>query len=76
MIHETEKMVHTHDKFCDMHTESEMWLADTGATSHITTCNKFMTYVQEVNVKVIVGDGKEVTCNKHGDIHLYNDDNK
>ena len=63
-MHETKEMVHTHDEFCAMHTESEMWLADTGSTSHITPCDKFMTNVQKVNVKVIVGDGKEVTCNK------------
>ena len=27
-------------------------------------------------MKVIVGDGNEVTCNKRGDIHVYNDNNK
>jgi hypothetical protein len=38
----------------------ERWLADTGATMHITMTDENMTNVENVNVLVIVGDGKEV----------------
>ena len=30
-------------KICASSEENERWLADTGATSHITMCNKYMT---------------------------------
>jgi hypothetical protein len=60
-------------EFCGLSEDAETWLADTGATSHITMCDKFMNNVQNVNVKVVVGDGKEITCTKRGDIFVYND---
>ena len=50
-------------KICASSDENECWLADTGATSHITMCNKYMTNVKAVNVRFVVGDGKEVICN-------------
>ena len=51
---------------------TERWLADTGATTHITTNDTGMTNVENVNVKVLVGDGKEVVCRKRGDITISN----
>jgi hypothetical protein len=51
---------------------TERWLADTGATTHITTNDTGMTNVENVSVKVLVGDGKEVVCRKRGDITIYN----
>ena len=52
----------------------EQWLADTGATTHITTSDAGMTNVENVNVKVLVGDGTEVICRKRGDITVANGD--
>ena len=43
---------------------------DIGATSHITTNNRLMFNVENVSVRVIVGDGKEVVCTKRGDVLL------
>ena len=54
----------------------ERWLADTGATTHITMNDHNMTNVENVNVTVIVGDGKEVICMKRGDILISNGESK
>ena len=51
-------------------TDVEHWLADTGATSHITAQDKFMSNIEQVNVKVIVGDCTEISCTKRGDLRL------
>ena len=59
-------------KICASIEENERWLADTGATSHITMCNKYMTNVKAVNVRVVVGDGKEVICKERGDVCVRN----
>lgn len=53
---------------------SEMWLADTGATSHVTMNDHGMTNVENVSILVVVGDGKEVLCTKRGDILLSGTD--
>ena len=55
-------------EFCAKSDGSEKWLADTGATTHISMSDTGMTNVTSVNVKVIVGDGSEVICTKRGDI--------
>ena len=47
-------------------TNSEHWLADTGATSHITMSDTHMTNVEEVDITVMVGNGNEITCTKRG----------
>ena len=39
---------------CASSDENVCWLADIGATSHITMCNKYMTNVKEVNAHVVV----------------------
>ena len=57
-------------------TYDESWLADTGATSHITARDKCMSNVEEVNIKVIVGDGTEILCTKRGDLRLTNGKSK
>jgi hypothetical protein len=49
-------------EFCATSDGSERWLADTGATTHISMSDAGMTNVTSVNVKVIVGDGSEVVC--------------
>lgn len=56
-------------KFCALPDGTELWLADTGATSHISTNNRLMFNVENVSVHVIVGDGKEVVCTKCGDVY-------
>ena len=60
--------------FCGFCVESENWLADTGATCHITMCDNGMTNVDNVRVRVVVGDGKEVLCTKRGDVLVKNKD--
>ncbi len=55
-------------------TNYEQWLADTGATTHITTSDVGMTNVENVNVKVLVGNGTEVVCRKCGGITVANGD--
>jgi hypothetical protein len=50
----------------------ENWLADTGATAHITMSDVGMTNVRPVSVTVVVGDGSEIKCTKRGDIKLTN----
>ena len=57
-------------EFCASSDGTELWLADTGATSHITTNDRLMFNVENVSVRVIVGDGKEVVCTKRGDVLL------
>ena len=53
--------------------KNECWLADTGATSHITMCSKYMTNVKEVNVHIVVGNGKGVViCQECGDVCMQN----
>ena len=52
------------------HARSKMWLADTGATRHVTMNDHGMTNVKNVHILVVVGDGKEVLCTKHRDILL------
>ena len=48
------------EEFCALSDGVELWLADTGATCHITTSDRFMNNVKSVSVHVIVGNGKEV----------------
>ena len=60
------------DQYCTSSNGMEHWLADTGATTHITMTDEYMTNVGNVNVSVIVGDGKEVVCTKRGDILIAN----
>jgi len=60
------------DQYCASSNGTERWLADTGATTHITMTDEYMTNVENVNVSVIVGDGKEVVCTKRGDILITN----
>ena len=51
--------------------KTEEWLAGTGATSHITTCDDVgMTNIETVNTRVIVGNREEILCTKRGDILL------
>ena len=50
----------------------ENWVADTGATAHITMSDVGMTNVRPVSVTVVVGDGSEIKCTKRGDIKLTN----
>ena len=51
-------------QYCASSNGMERWLADTGATTHITMSDEYMTNVENVNISVIVGDGKEVVCTK------------
>ena len=55
---------------CTISVGDEKWLADTGASSHITMSDRGMTNTENVNIRVIVGDGNEVLCTKRGDVHL------
>ena len=55
---------------CAVNVGGEKWLADTGASSHITMSDRGMTNTENVSIRVIVGDGKEVLCTKRGDVHL------
>jgi hypothetical protein len=59
-------------EFCASSEGKERWLADTGATTHITMNDKYMTDIETVKVTVIVGDGKEVLCTKRGNIIVSN----
>ena len=52
----------------------EKWLGDTGATSHVTYSDAYMTNVTHVKTKVTVGDGNEVVCTKRGDILIMTND--
>ena len=54
---------------CAVSVGEEKWLADTGASSHITMSDRGMTNTENVSIRVIVGDGKEVLCTKRGDVH-------
>ena len=49
-------------QICAVSTGSKMWLADTRATSHITMNDHRMTNVKNVNILMVVGDGREVLC--------------
>ena len=60
------------DQYCASSNGTERWLADTGATTHITMTDEYMTTVENVKVSVIVGYGKEVVCTKRGDILISN----
>ena len=51
-------------------TDMEHWSADTGATTHMTVQDKFMSNIEQVSVKVIVGDGTEISCTKQGNLRL------
>ena len=62
-----ESIQNSESKICTSSDENERWLADTGATSHITMCNNYMTNMKEVNVGVVVGDGEEFICKECGD---------
>ena len=55
---------------CAVTDDYDIWLADSGASSHITMDDRGMTNIENVHVLVIVGDGKEVLCTKRGDILL------
>jgi hypothetical protein len=57
-------------KICTSAASHENWLADTGATAHITMQDVAMVNVQPVSIGVVVGDGTAVTCTKRGDITL------
>ena len=54
----------------------EQWLANTGATSHITSSELGMTNVEKFKVRVIAGDGKEVLCTKRGDVLVTSSNGK
>ena len=60
----------TKSELCISAASNENWLADTGATAHITMQDAGMINVQSVNIAVVVGDGAEVKCTKRGDITL------
>ena len=60
------------DQYCVSSNGTERWLVDTGATTHITMTDEYMTNVENVKVSVIVGYGKEVVCTKRGDILITN----
>ena len=62
-------------KICASSDENERWLADTGAISHITMCNKHMTNVKAVNLRIVSGDDKEVICKERGDVCMRNNQN-
>ena len=49
-----ESITNSEIKICASSDENVRWLADIGATSHITMCNKYMTNVKEVNAHVVV----------------------
>ena len=55
---------------CAVNVGEEKWLADTGASSHITMSNRGLTNTENVSICVIVGNGKEVLYTKQGDVHL------
>ena len=63
-------MEKTLPEICTSAASHENWLADTGAMAHITMQDIAMVNVQPVNNGVVVGNGTEVTCIKHGDITL------
>jgi len=63
-------------EFCGTTITVERWLADTGATSHISTSDTSMTNVEKVSIVVVVGNGNEITCFKRGDIRLHTQDGK
>ena len=63
-------------EYCASCGGEERWLADTGATSHITSSELGMTNVEKVKVRVIVGDGKEVLCTKRGDVLVTSSNGK
>jgi hypothetical protein len=48
----------------------ERWLADSGATCHITNSDRYMSNVETVSVNVMVGNGKQVNCTKRGDVFI------
>ena len=60
------------NEFCgaSSDTKQENWLADTGATSHITMSDTEMTDVETVDIVVVVGNGNEITCTKRGTLRL------
>ena len=44
-------------EFCASSDGTEKWLADTGATTHISMSDHHMTNAEDVSIKVIAGDG-------------------
>jgi hypothetical protein len=46
----------------------ERWLIDSGAMSHITNSDSYLTEQESVSVNVMVGDGKEILCVKRGNV--------
>ena len=63
-------------EFCASSDGTEKWLADTGATTHISMSDRHMTNAEDVSIKVIVGDGNEVLCTKRGDVTISDGKNK
>ena len=46
--------------------ESDFWLLDSGATSHITNSMDGMLEVKEINTVIKIGDGSEIKATKEG----------
>ena len=61
-----ESIQNSESKICTSSDENERLLTDTGATSHITMCNNYKTNMKEVNVGVVIGNGKEFICKECG----------
>ena len=45
---------------------TEMWIGDTGATSHMTNNDKGLTNVQVINERIKMGNGKFMIATKKG----------
>ena len=48
----------------------KMFIADTGASSHMMNSDKGMFNIREVNTSVKVGNGESLRCNKIGDVRI------
>ena len=62
--------VHHASTASDQPSYPERWLADSGATCHITNSDRFMSNVETVSVNVMVGNGKQVNCTRRGDVFI------
>ena len=53
--------------------ENESWLADSGASVHVTNSSKYLFNVVDDNSSIIVGTGKETEATKKGELMLIHE---
>ena len=56
--------------------DNESWLADSGASVHVTNSSKYLFNVIDDNSSIIVGTGKETEATKKGELMLIHADTK